>query len=286
MNKIQEKIKVSIIIAAYNVESLIVKCLNSLINQTLKEIEIIVVDDGSTDNTLEVARRFLFDERVIIITQTNQKQGAARNRALDIAKGEYITFVDSDDWVNDEYCELLYKTAKKYNADIAAASATRDYKNKVKKHLELLEENLYTGTEEMINALKRHLETHSKMYRFEPIKNLRFPEGVFYEDAPYTIRAINELKTLVTVPNAHYHYYSNPKSTIKQKITGKNKEDKIITSLDVINYAEEKNINLPKFVIYKDSHLLWTIKHYKNYEEFYLFGIKLFRKNREFKFIN
>lgn len=286
MNKIQEKIKVSIIIAAYNVESLIVKCLNSLINQTLKEIEIIVVDDGSTDNTLEVARRFLFDERVIIITQTNQKQGAARNRALDIAKGEYITFVDSDDWVNDEYCELLYKTAKKYNADIAAASATRDYKNKVKKHLELLEENLYIGTEEMINALKRHLETHSKMYRFEPIKNLRFPEGVFYEDAPYTIRAINELKTLVTVPNAHYHYYSNPKSTIKQKITGKNKEDKIITSLDVINYAEEKNINLPKIVIYKDSHLLWTIKHYKNYEEFYLFGIKLFRKNREFKFIN
>ena len=101
-------IKVSVIIPAYNTENQITKCLNSVLNQTLKEIEIIVIDDGSTDNTLELINNFkLTDSRITVISQENKKQGAARNRGIEIAKGEYIGFVDSDDYIDRDYYEKL-----------------------------------------------------------------------------------------------------------------------------------------------------------------------------------
>lgn len=118
--------KVSIIVPAYNTEKYISKCLESLVNQTLKEIEIILIDDGSKDNTLNIAKSFMEkDSRIKIISQTNQKQGAARNQGMRVAKGEYIGFVDSDDWVDLDYFEKLYNSAKKYDTDIACAGYKR-----------------------------------------------------------------------------------------------------------------------------------------------------------------
>ena len=111
--------KVSVIVPAFNVEKYISKCLLSLLNQTLKDIEIVVINDGSTDKTLEIVEKFEeLDKRIRIINQENQKQGAARNRGMEIATGEYIGFVDSDDWVDLDYFEKLYLAAKKYNSDI------------------------------------------------------------------------------------------------------------------------------------------------------------------------
>ena len=119
----ENNIKVSVVVPAYNVENYIEDCLKSLINQTLKEIEIIVVNDGSTDNTFEIINKYAnLDFRIKVISQENQGISVTRNNGIKIAKGEYIGFVDSDDWVDENYFEELYNTAKKFDADISVAS--------------------------------------------------------------------------------------------------------------------------------------------------------------------
>lgn len=116
--------KVSIIIPCYNVELYLRQCLDSVVAQTLKDIEIICVNDGSTDNTLDILNEYAQkDSRIIVINQENQGISIARGSAMKIAKGEYIQYVDSDDWISDDACELLYNNAIESNLDILSMMA-------------------------------------------------------------------------------------------------------------------------------------------------------------------
>ena len=116
--------KVSVIIPVYNVEKYLRECLDSVVNQTLKDIEIICVDDGSTDNSLNILKEYAQkDDRINILTQKNQGSASARNTALSLAKGKYIGFIDSDDYISKNYFESLYNSAKKHNADICATNS-------------------------------------------------------------------------------------------------------------------------------------------------------------------
>lgn len=145
-------IKVSVIIPVFNTEKYINKCLSSLVNQTLDDIEIICVNDGSADNSLEIIEKIANnDARIKIINQEHKKQGAARNAGLKIAEGEYIGFVDSDDWIDLNYYEMLYNTAKKYDADIALATNVRIGNGKTKKRLEITEEKTAVTLQEKID---------------------------------------------------------------------------------------------------------------------------------------
>ena len=123
----KKEIKVSVIIPVYNVEKYIERCLESVIHQTLKEIEIIIINDGSSDSTSKKIEKFLGDNRVIYIKTENKGQSAARNKGLQIAKGEYVGFVDSDDYIDLDFYEKLYKRIKETNSDIAAASIVRHH---------------------------------------------------------------------------------------------------------------------------------------------------------------
>jgi len=115
--------KISIIVPVYNVESVLERCLDSLIGQTLHQIEIICVDDGSTDRSPEILARYAEREpRMRCMRQTNQRQGAARNRGFEVATGEYVLYIDSDDWIDPAYCETLYEAAQRHDADIACCS--------------------------------------------------------------------------------------------------------------------------------------------------------------------
>ena len=112
-------IKVSIIIPVYNVEQYLPKCLDSIINQTLKDIEIICINDGSTDNSLSILKEYASkDDRMIIIDKENKGQGIARNLGIKKAKGKYIGFVDPDDWVDIQMFEKMYNQAQKLNSEI------------------------------------------------------------------------------------------------------------------------------------------------------------------------
>ena len=113
------KTKVSVIVPIYNAEMYIDKCIQSIINQTLRDIEIILVDDGSTDRSFEISNKYAKkDERIKIIKQKNKGVGAARNYGVSIATGKFITFIDSDDFVEIDMLEILYNAAINNNCDI------------------------------------------------------------------------------------------------------------------------------------------------------------------------
>ncbi len=123
--------KVSVIVPVYNVEKYLEECIESLINQTLTDIEIICINDGSTDNSLKILEELQKkDNRIKIINQKNSGVSSARNNGIENATGEYIGFVDSDDWIDSDYYEKLYNTAKKYNSDIAAGDMYRRNKKR------------------------------------------------------------------------------------------------------------------------------------------------------------
>lgn len=130
------EIKVSIIVPIYNVAEYLPKCLDSLINQTLKEIEIICIDDKSTDTSVEILKDYeKKDNRIkVIYNEQNQGTGTSRNKGLEIAKGEYIGFIDSDDWVSLDYFESLYLNAKKEKAEVSATSNVVYYYDEIKQY--------------------------------------------------------------------------------------------------------------------------------------------------------
>lgn len=244
--------KVSIIVPAYNTEKYISKCLESLVNQTLKEIEIILIDDGSKDNTLNIAKSFMEkDSRIKIISQTNQKQGAARNQGMRVAKGEYIGFVDSDDWVDLNYFEKLYLAAKKYDSDIALATNVRIGNGKTKKRLNITKEEFVTSFQDKIDIshqAKNPCPTN-KIYRREmlSINNITWPEGVYCEDKLFTIQALYYSNGIVTVPDIYYYYYRNPTSTVnskKMRHTNRLLIDKNNARKAVVEFLREKNCKI------------------------------------------
>ena len=184
--------KVSIIVPVYNVEKYLSKCLNSLINQTLREIEILCVDDGSTDNSSKILENFVQkDCRVKVFSQKNSGQSVARNVAIEHASGEYLGFVDSDDWVDLDYFEKLYSAAKKYNCDIACAGFKRckRFRSPIKKAYK--ETKVYSNINDkvLIDKLPEHNYLWNKIYKRNKW-NFKFTEGRIFEDMAILIKIL------------------------------------------------------------------------------------------------
>lgn len=129
--------KISVIVPVYNTEKYIKKCIRSIIEQTLKEIEIIIVNDGSKDKSLEIIKDLMKqDRRIKLINKENEGVSSARNSGIKMAKGKYIQFIDSDDWIEKEFLEKMYDFAEKENVDIVVSDYYEDYSNgkiKIKK---------------------------------------------------------------------------------------------------------------------------------------------------------
>lgn len=128
MNLQDAAVKVSVIVPVYNVEKYVEECLSSIIHQTLKEIEIIIVNDGGTDSSFDICKRFADqDKRIVLISQENKGLGEARNVGMSFAHGEYLSFIDSDDYIEEKFLELLYKQATAAGADVAVGEINRYY---------------------------------------------------------------------------------------------------------------------------------------------------------------
>ncbi len=276
--------KVSVIVPVYNTEKFLDKCLNSLINQTLDDIEIICINDGSTDNSLSILEKYAnIDSRIKVINQENKKQGAARNSGMRIAIGEYIGFVDSDDWVDLNYYEKLYNMAIQYNADIALATNVRIGNGKTKKRLKITEEKVATTLQEKIdigNQVKNPCPTN-KIYRHAMLKDnsILWPEGVFCEDKIFSIKAIYYANKIVTTPNINYYYYRNPHSTVHTK-SKKHIEDKIKAKKDVLEFLRLNNAQIRDkefWAITEEKSILnipvWTKKESLKTKKYYIMGI-------------
>ncbi len=188
--------KISIIIPVYNNEKYLEACLNTISNQTIKNIEIICINDGSTDNSLNILNSYAQkDSRFKVLSQDNKGQSSARNLGMTIAKGEYMGFMDSDDWAKTDAFEKMYFNAKKFNADISmCAVTTYNEKTFVTNH-----EDPYTSLNIFPDSFQNRIFSFEETYNFifricvSPLnkiyrrkyledKKIKFKEGLFFED--------------------------------------------------------------------------------------------------------
>lgn len=240
----KKNIKVSVIIPVYNSQRFLKRCLDSIINQTLKEIEIICINDGSTDNSAEILNEYKKkDSRIVIINQENKGIGQTRNTGLNNANGEFIGFVDSDDWVDNNYFEKLYDAANKYNSDIAAGDFYREGKIFKTRKLKYCGEEYITDVAEKYKkcGIPKYNYVWNKIYRTDKVKKYLFDNVKFYEDIFWLCKVIFYLKDLVTVGNTFYHYTKNSKSTVTSK-SETHKSCYIKSSRNMIEFMKNNNV--------------------------------------------
>lgn len=222
------RVKVSIIVPVYNVEKVINKCLTSLVNQTLKDIEIIVVNDGSPDNSQVIIDKYAKkDKRIRSFIKQNGGLSDARNYGLDKAQGEYIMFVDSDDYIDLFACEKLFKEASKAKVDILVGNYY-DVKDGI------IEPNICKCSESILTSVdfikeyfsQKNVSLMSWLLFYKRsflIKNkLKFLKGVFHEDEEFTPRAMLKANKIKFIDYKFYYYVYNTNSITKKKDKSKN----------------------------------------------------------------
>lgn len=219
---------ISIVVPVYNTAPYLEKSLASICNQSIGDIDIICVNDGSTDNSAEILKAFeKKDKRIKVITQNNKGLGAARNAGIKKAKGKYIGFIDSDDTIDADFYQKLFNAAEDSGSDIAYAPFRYVFPNKT--FIEEVRLGEYTSLKEKYNVLNNGGVTN-KIFKRELIRDISFPVGKIYEDNLFLIKAITKAGKICTVNNTHYNYFIKENSLTTNK---SNKEKRDADSLDI-----------------------------------------------------
>jgi glycosyltransferase involved in cell wall biosynthesis len=242
---------ISVIIPIYNVERYLNACIDSVVNQTYSNLEIILIDDGSPDNCPEICDEYAkHDSRIKVIHQKNGGLSAARNAGIDFAHGEFLTFIDSDDFVVRNYVELLYKGIVEFDADISIASFYTFTKENVLA-ISYSELSFTEVTREecfkRYGAIKADLSmpfisTCNKLYKRDLFSSVRFPIGKLYEDAFSTYKLLDNAKKIVFTSTYLYFYRLNPQSILGQSFKEKHLE-MIEAFCSGMNYFYQKGEN-------------------------------------------
>lgn len=248
--KLENLYKISVIIPVYNSEKYIAQCLDSIINQSLKDIEIICVNDGSTDNSLDILNEYAKkDNRIKVITQINTGNGAgsARNTGLEQAKGEYISFIDSDDYIDKDFLEKLYKEAKEYDADIACSGVIKERENEQKTQLKFNEIKVSDNPNDNLKVSKSlpYPYPWNKIYKREFVVSygIKFVENIYFEDLIFTPLVITKAEKLISVPDVYYHYIERENSVSSAKSGIKDSDKNRAFNLGRKHYLDA-NINV------------------------------------------
>lgn len=225
---------ISIIVPVYNTENYLEKCLYSLVNQTYKNIEIIIVDDGSPDNSMNIIQKFvLADNRVKVISQKNQGLSGARNTGMNNTNGDYIMFIDSDDWIEIDTCEKAINASEKYNADVVFWSYIKEFSNSQKDNY-LFDKTEIIWSEKNINQLSRRMvglvgdelanpqsidnlvTAWGKLYKKSVIGDVRFTDTkiIGTEDALFNIEVFLGINSAVYIPDLLSHYRKDNESSL------------------------------------------------------------------------
>ena len=236
---------ISIIVPIYNVEKYLDKCLESIVNQTYKNMEIILVNNGSTDNSLSIAKSWQYqDNRIKVFSIDNKGVSYARNYGIKVSNGNYIAFVDSDDWIDRDMYETLMNGIVEYDADIAQCSYYINSKNKqvlIKKGKENL---LLNNTEGVINVLTADIffpAIWNKLYKKKIITE-NFKKLNIAEDRLFNIEVFKNAKSSIYIDECKYHYYQRNDSVIHQKFSEKNLD--VLKSYQIISSIIKKEYPL------------------------------------------
>ena len=240
--------KISIIIPVYNRERLLPRCLASCVNQTFKDFEVICINDGSTDNSWDIIQKFVKkDDRFIAVSQTNRGEAVSRNRALDMARGDFITFLDSDDYFHPQALEALYTVAKRTNAPITCSTKfIKVTKNQSFSpvNIEKLSHEIHENTvEDMLQVRYLSSLLWNKLYQKEIFKNRRLIEGISNEDWPFITTLFSEIPFYASFDKAIYCYDNTNESVVRSDWVEKRIHD-YITSIYFVYQHYQKPENL------------------------------------------
>ena len=275
---------ISVIIPVYNVEKYLRQCLDSVAGQTYDNLEVICIDDGSTDSSGAILDEYgTKDQRFKIVHQENRGLSAARNKGLEFVKGDYISFIDSDDWIKPDFYQKLQDAAVCSNADVIQCGYIiwgGDH-NKVKE----TPSKIYYGDDNILKGLRRGY-VWNKLWKTSFIQNhnLRFYPKIYLEDLLFSVQASYFITKLQTIKYAGYYYRQNADSITKNK----NKKEELKKSIRIICcqalvFAQEhkyskKNIRklksfLVKQIIFdKDC---WDNEHYQNLKTILGWSVRL-----------
>ena len=211
---------VSVIIPIYNVEEYLSECINSIISQTYRNIEIILVDDGSPDASGSICDEYaLKDERIRVVHKKNGGLSSARNAGLEIANGQYITFVDSDDWVAPTFLDEHVSQILEYCGDISFGGKILYTSHEIQEELCPIR-NEVVGPEEIVSRMIYDREigvsAWGKVYKKELFDEIRFPEGEIHEDVAIIYTVIAKCTKVCVISKALYYYRNNPGGISKQ----------------------------------------------------------------------
>lgn len=265
---------ISVVVPIYNVEKYLRKCINSIINQTYSNLEIILVNDGSTDGSGEICNEYACkDGRILVINKRNGGLSDARNCGIEIAKGKYIVFIDSDDYIETDMIENLYRACIDNGAQIACCGKIIERGKKINEVN--CKENFCVSAEDAIKRmlLLRDIDVSAwdKMYKMELFKDIRYPINKYYEDMGTTYKLLDKADKIVHINKPEYHYVIRLNS-ITTTFSIKHL-DMLSTSKEIHEYIVEKYPQLTEisksfcylqyFTILLELHNVSNKKQYK-----------------------
>ena len=248
---------ISIIVPVYNAEKYLDKCIASLVNQTKQELEIVLINDGSTDNSEKIIKKYK-DTRIKYFKNKNQGIGKTRNFGIEKANGKYIMFVDSDDYIELDTCHLLFEKAEKEKLDLVICDFYREFDDgtKIEEKLQRFETTTLKETPKLINII--NMSPWNKIYKAEMIKHnkIYFPEKLKYEDTPFVFLAIDNAKKIGKINKClnHYMIHDNSETTVRDK--------RVFDILEIIKIVR---------AYFKDKDYVteelnkWTVRNITNY---------------------
>lgn len=254
---LRQDIKISIIVPIYNVENYIDRCVTSLIGQTYKNIEIILVDDGSTDLSGKKADEWLNrDTRIIVIHKKNRGLSAARNTGIELSTGSHLVFVDSDDWIHEKMIERLVEEL--LQADIVCCGMIRANEEK-QEDIKWFDRKLFvTGIDAVKMLVENSVFTSHIMKNIFPkqiFADVKFPEGKVYEDIRTAHKLFQQVDKVCILPE-HYYYYFERKNSISNTVKLANRlewfdalEERAKDLTDILTKEEKERVQAQKAVI-------------------------------------
>ena len=210
-------IKVSIIVPIYNSANYLKKCIDSLLNQTEKNIEVLLVNDGSTDNSEEIIKKYQ-DERITYISKKNEGIGKTRNLGIDKAQGEYLMFIDSDDYIREDCVEKMLFKAESDHCDLVISDFLKDYEDHFDEVIiPSFEDTSLRNKPDILNNI--NLGPCNKLYKRELIGNTRFVENLKYEDVTFVIEVLKNAKRIGKVNDflSYYVIHGGSETTTRDK---------------------------------------------------------------------
>ena len=284
---------ISIIVPVYNASQYLYRCIESILNQTYKDFELILVDDGSTDESYEICKKYANeDDRIRVFHKENGGQSSARNLGLDFATGEYISFIDSDDWIHPQMLEILYKAVTDFDAQMSCCDfrpiknvndlekieyENLQYEQDIKNLCQVLSKETIFSDYRRNYIYKLQPSVCNKLIKRRIFDDIRFCEGMIYEDEHILMYIVDKISKCVIIDTQLYYYYCLNQSTIRSGFSEK-KFSALDLAMSEIDFFHNVKSEMEQFLF---QYVFWFISLsivVYNYENQYINLFKQYKR--------